>query len=184
MKFLSAFLALAHLLTVPSANASTKDIKGSRYSIKTSFKTNGKISFRFCDNKKIPEICERIGRASGYSQSELNEIKHDELIEARWKTGGVVVFGLVGGYVGAVYGLGMVFATGVASDSIAAGVMVYGTGAAVGTVPMWFDKLNPIHQFAQADVLDEEGLKSIKIYTKSNSDVLEIADLLEEVLPQ
>jgi hypothetical protein len=183
MKLMSTVLVLSQLFAAASF-ASPSDIKGSRYFIKSEKTESGNHAFLFCDSKKVPTSCEYIGRNAGYSSEELAEIQHSELIEARWKTGGVVVVGIIGVVVGGGFGFVASGAIGSVTGAISAGqtVVIAGSAVAGGTATLWTDRLNPWHQFAQADVLDEEGLLTKKVVVKSDSEVLEIAQLLNEVL--
>lgn len=182
-KMMSLVLLMSHTLSFASLN----DIRGTRYELK-SIKKEDKFAFLLCDNKAVPQSCQYIGKIGGYSKSELEEISKSELIEARIKTGGVVVVASIGVIVGFFSAVATAAAySGATAASLTASEVVttIGVGSVitgVGASPMLLDKLNPWHQYAQAEVLSTEGLLTTKIFVKSDKEILEIANLMNEIL--
>lgn len=183
MKILLVGVVLLNSMSFASVN----DIRGSRYEIKVSQK-NERKSFMLCDKKIVPQQCKYLGKTEGYTSKELKEISKSELIEARIKTGAVATVGVAGAIVGFFSGVfvaasasGAVAASLSASDAILS-IAVGSSVAGIGASPMLLDRLNPWHQYAQAEVLENLGLSNSEIVIQSDDEILEIADLMSEIL--
>ncbi len=174
---LSLLLTVMFLIT---NIAIAEDINSPDYTIERVSLGNDKIAFKFCSYLKVPTQCEWIGSRFGYSVSELEKIKSSELLEARLKTGGAVVVGIIGLYVSALGAGSLVLAVGPGASSGEL-AFIFGTILAGGTTPFWFDRFNPFHQFDQAEVLGA-GLLTNEYVEVENQAIFEIKELLSQVL--
>lgn len=163
------------------------DLIGSRYSIKRIPKEYDKIAFKLCDT--VYGKCNYIGREHGYSAVELDTISQYELTEARVKVGGALLIGAVGFVAG-------YFTFFVAADALLAADII-GTGALAGekafmfgvfggaggaATPLYLKKLNPFHQYDQANVLKTEGIFTNQVLVMNDEDILTTASLMQEIL--
>lgn len=194
-------LNLLSLLFISSSNASL-DVRSPTQMIRIKEKTIQNIRYRgfsYCkivgetlyandsiliNGSKISLFCEQIGKKSFYTLRELEKIAASEKSDANLKvvTGiatAVVVGTLTGG------GAFLYLAAGAgASVTVLTGNLIIGGAALTGaTTPLWFDQLNPVHQYDQAEVLSNAGLQnSLKITHESEETLLELKELLNEIL--
>lgn len=170
-------------------NLYADDVIGKRFSIKRVKKPDDKIAFTLCDANYKPARCEYIGRNEGYTISDLDDISRSELIEARWKTGGAVVLGIVGAAVG-LYAAAVLAPTAAAGSTATASFMAgettfflaLGTTTAGAATPFYINKVNPIRQYKQSDILSRDGIYNSIVLNMSDDSVREISQLMEEVL--
>lgn len=188
IRTLAAFCMSVVLVAGPVATATAHDIRGTRLEIRSIAQAGGKFAFLYCDKKSVPERCDYIGKIDGYTAEEIAEISRSELVEARFKTGGVVAVAAVGAIVGFFSGVAVAAAYSgatAATITVSEAAVSIGVGTTitrVGSSPMLLDKLNPWHQYDQAEVLQTPGLLTKKIYVKSDHEIQEIAQLMIEIL--
>lgn len=180
----------ALLLALSSVFLSTSfadDLVGNKLSIIVSKNNQGMLHYELCDEDKMPK-CRQLGSKNYYSVTELKQIANNEKWEAYGKTGGLALVAiLTGGAGAAVWGsIGAATAGTVASTSTASMVAV-GAGTSAGTVAVtgFVNKLNPLHQFDQADLLVGEyadGLMDKKDMKVSDEEIEDAATILDEIL--
>lgn len=176
-------LNLILLAILFSKSVFADDLIGNRYLIKRVLKPDDKIAFLFCDKQFVPQRCEYVGNTDGYSVSDLEELSHSELIEARWKTGGAVIIGLIGAFTGLAIGLLLPTVTTYSASAAPLSVWLNAAGltAAGGGVPFYFNKINPIHQFNQANVLKSKGIYDDLVLKIEDEKIIDIVNLMKEV---
>ncbi len=151
-------------------------------------KINNRTQFQFCrKGLKTGNPCKFIGNPVGYTDAEINAIRTAELSEARWKTAGAAVIFVAGAAVavgsgGSLIALSLTATTRAAEYYLLAhGVGAVATGEAIMFSFAFIDKMNPIHQYAQADALSDDLVNDNNII-KADEEVLYLAQLLEEIL--
>jgi hypothetical protein len=165
------------------------NITGERESlIVTSKSIDGEKFFGFdhCQldrfNELIESSCKQIGSKEWYSHSELMKIKRWEKAEAYLKTAGAAVgigvIAMAGGHIGV-----MASAPGLAGLGGGLLGMVLGTGtgvAAYTAISSSVEKINPVTQFKQGNVLSDELLFEDTV--EEDKEILKIIGYLSAIL--
>ncbi|MCB9091712.1 MAG: hypothetical protein H6621_03720 [Halobacteriovoraceae bacterium] len=136
----------------------------------------------YVDEKTHETIKVMLGH-QGYTQEELQEIMASEKTEAIIKTSGSLLAAAILATVGFYLGTATAFSAGFMTFSTRLADILYplaGSGL-LGSLPLWFRKLNPIRQFKQANVLKKYNFIEDDV-TVSDSEVEKSAELLSEIL--
>lgn len=172
------------------SQAAPDNLVGDLYEIDTkvvSTERGNGVEFRFCSLEEEHINCdekEPIGNRA-FTFEELEEVMTDERNEAKIKLAGAVVGGILLAGVtylatAAVITTGVVWAKLGGLSLTTLKTIIVSVSLGVGSVPVWFEKVNPLRQFEQAEILEKNFINCDD--KASDDEVLKTYDLLEDIL--